>query len=217
VARKCNLGPFFNYTSDLFQIKVSHLYNPFSMEFTHILHIPMVSNANLLDLFKILPLPIHFNFTVNISITPDVGQASLLTIRHSKSIQLTPAQIYTHASTSETPSFAKEVETSLKRSCLGTLYLANAKMNLTARKFKVTEAREKIFELVENTWAIYSIGTINQSTQTRCALPKKTIKLCQIKSGDPVSIYPRCYIQTMDHVILANISEMVEIQVKTIN
>ncbi len=185
------------------------MYNPFSMEFTHLLHIPMVSNANLLDLFKILPLPIHFNFTVNIYITPDVGQASLLTIRHSKSIQLTPAQIYTHASTS----FAREVETSLKGSCLGTLYLANAKMNLTARKLKVTEAREKIFELAENTWAICSIGTINQSTQTWCAVPKKTIKLCQIKSGDPVSIYPRCYIQTMDHVILANISEMVEIQV----
>jgi hypothetical protein len=99
-----------------------------------------------------LPLPIHFNFTVNISITPDVGQASLLTIRHSKSFQLTPAQIYTHASTSETSSFAREGETSLKRSCLGALYLANAKMNLTASNFKLIEAREKIFELAENTW-----------------------------------------------------------------
>jgi hypothetical protein len=162
-------------------------------------------------------LPIHFNFTVNISITPDVGQANLLTIRHSKSFQLTPAQIYTHGSTSETPSFAREVETSLKRSCLGALCLTNAKMNQTASKFKVTEAREKIFELAENTWAIYLIGTINQSTQTRCAVPKKTIKLCQIKTGDPISIDPRCCIQTMDHVILANISEMVEIQVKTID
>jgi hypothetical protein len=93
-----------NYTSDLFQIEVSHLYNPVTMEFTLILHIPMVSNTNLLDLYEFLPLPIHFNFSAKVSITPVVSQSNLLASGHLKS----PVQTFTLASASETPSFAKE-------------------------------------------------------------------------------------------------------------
>jgi hypothetical protein len=87
VAHKHNMMPFLNYVSDLFQIEVSHLYNPVTMEFTLILHIPMVSTANLLDLYEFLPLPIHFNFSAYVFITPDVSQSNLLAIRHSKSFQ----------------------------------------------------------------------------------------------------------------------------------
>jgi hypothetical protein len=87
VAKKKNLVPFVTFNSDLFQIKVSHLYTPATNEFTLIQHIPMVANLNLLDLYEFLPLPIHFNFVSNISITPDVGQTNLLAIRHSQSFQ----------------------------------------------------------------------------------------------------------------------------------
>jgi hypothetical protein len=52
VAQKCNLIPFVNNALDLFQTEVSHLYNPVTKEFTLILHTPMVSNANFLDLFE---------------------------------------------------------------------------------------------------------------------------------------------------------------------
>ncbi len=45
--------------SDLFQIEVSHLYNPAKNEFTLILHVPMVANSNLLNLYEFLPLPIQ--------------------------------------------------------------------------------------------------------------------------------------------------------------
>jgi hypothetical protein len=76
-----------NYASDLFQVEVSHLYNPKVLQFMLIIHIPLVSNANLLELYEFLPLPIHFNFSANISITPDVGQNNLLAIGHSKSFQ----------------------------------------------------------------------------------------------------------------------------------
>jgi hypothetical protein len=40
----------------------------------------MVTNSNLLNLYEFLPLPIHFDFAANISITPDVGQTNLLAI-----------------------------------------------------------------------------------------------------------------------------------------
>jgi hypothetical protein len=109
VAKKRNMVSFVNYASDLFQVEVSHLYDPNTLQFTFtFVHILLVSNANLLELYEFLPLPIHFNFSANILITPDVGQNNLLAIGHSKSFQLSPALICIHASTSETPSFARE-------------------------------------------------------------------------------------------------------------
>jgi hypothetical protein len=50
VAKRGNLVSFVNYASDLFQVEVSHLYNPKTLEFMLIVYIPLVSNANLLEL-----------------------------------------------------------------------------------------------------------------------------------------------------------------------
>jgi hypothetical protein len=87
-----------------------------------------------------------------------------------------------------------------EKSCLGSLYLANAEAIQTTCKFKVAEASEQIFELAENTWAVYSTGTRHaRSTQ------------------DIWSVGPGCYIWTMDHVISADESEMIEIQKKTMD
>ncbi len=43
---------FVNYASDLSQVVVSHLYDPKTLQFTLIMHIPLVSNANLLELYE---------------------------------------------------------------------------------------------------------------------------------------------------------------------
>ncbi len=51
VAKKRNMVSFVNYASDLFQVEVSHLYDPNTLQFTLIVHIPLVSNANLLELY----------------------------------------------------------------------------------------------------------------------------------------------------------------------
>ncbi len=61
---------FINYALDLLQVEVSHLYDPKTLQFTLIMHIPLISNANLLKLYEFLTLPIHFNFSANVSVTP---------------------------------------------------------------------------------------------------------------------------------------------------
>jgi hypothetical protein len=81
-------------------------------------------------------------------------------------------------------------------------------------RFKIAEAREKIFELSENTWAIYSIGTI--STNQVCPADNDITPM-QIQSGDMIKIKPGCYVRTMDHVIWADESEMIEIAIKTMD
>jgi hypothetical protein len=108
----------------------------------------------------------------------------------------------------------KVMETSLKKSCLGSLYQANAEAIQNTCKFKVAEASERIFELAENTWAVYSTGTIN--TNQVCQA-RNTIQTRQINSGDTVTVEPGCYIRTIDHVISADESETIEIQKKTMD
>ena len=92
--------------------------------------------------------------------------------------------------------------------------MANSEAIQNSCKFKIAEASEKIFELAENTWAVYSIGTIN--TNQVCQA-RNSIQTRQINSGDTVTIEPGCYIRTMDHVISADESETIEIQRKTMD
>jgi hypothetical protein len=106
------------------------------------------------------------------------------------------------------------METSLKMSCLGSLYLANADSIQNTCKFQVPEASEQIFELAENTWAVFSTGTINTN---KVCQAQNTIQTCQVNSGDTITVEPGCYIRTMDHVISADKSETIEIQKKTMD
>jgi hypothetical protein len=164
----------------------------------------MVANSNLLNLYEFLSLPIHFNFASNISTTPDVGQTNLLAIGHSQNFQ-TISSADLHACLQLGDTFfckgRKVMETSLKRSCLGALYMANLESIQNHCRFKIAEAREKIFELSENTWAVYSVGTIN--TNEVCPADNN-ITAIQIQSGDTIHIKPGCYVRTMDHVISAD-------------
>jgi hypothetical protein len=106
------------------------------------------------------------------------------------------------------------METSLKMSCLGSLYLANAEAIQNTCNFKVAAASERIFEFAENTWAVYSTGTIN--TNQVCQA-RNMIQTHQMNSGDTVTVEPGCYIRTMDQVISADESETIEMQKKTMD
>jgi hypothetical protein len=92
--------------------------------------------------------------------------------------------------------------------------MANSQSIQTHCRFKIAEAREKIFELSENTWAVYSIGTI--STNQVCPAANDVTAM-QIQSGDTIKIKPGCYVRTMDHVISADESETIDIAIKTMD
>jgi hypothetical protein len=92
--------------------------------------------------------------------------------------------------------------------------MANSNSIQNHCRFKIAEAREKFFELSENTWAVYSIGTI--STNEVCPAANDVTAM-QIQSGDTIRIRPGCYVRTMDHVISADESETIEIAIKTMD
>jgi hypothetical protein len=150
----------------------------------------MVSNSNLLNLYEFLPLPIHFNFATNISITPDIGPTNLITIGHPQSFQTissTDLHACLHLGDTLFCKGRKVMETSLKRSCLSAFYMANSQSIQTHCRFKIGEARKKIFKLSENTWAVFSVGTI--STNKVCPAANEVTKM-QIQSGDTIWIKP---------------------------
>lgn len=72
VSKKSKLFSFINEPSDLFLIKTLYIYRPDKNTFVLILHMPLVSPHNLIPLYEFLPLPVHFNFSSNVSITFDL-------------------------------------------------------------------------------------------------------------------------------------------------
>jgi hypothetical protein len=70
------------------------------------------------------------------------------------------------------------------------------------------DTREKFFSLGNNTWLLYSIGTI----ATNYVCPKAgTLSPLMIKSGQSIAVTPGRHIPTMDHIITADEIEQVKI------
>ncbi len=95
--------------------------------------------------------------------------------------------------------------------------MANSNSIQNHCRFKIAEAREKIFKLSENTWAVYSIGTISTISTNQVCPAANDVTAMQIQSGDTIKIKPECYVRTMDHVISADESETIEIAIKTMD
>jgi hypothetical protein len=101
--------------------------------------------------------------------------------------------------------------TDLTKTCLGTLYFADAKNIQDRCKFSIGRAQEKIFRLDSNTYVVYSLGKIN--TNHVCPKPK-SISAVQISLGQTIQVNPSCYIRTMDHIITTDDSEEIKIHSK---
>jgi hypothetical protein len=142
--------------------------------------------------YEFLPLPIHINFASNISFTPDIGATNLLAISHSKSFR-TISSSDLHSCLHLRDTFfckgRKVMETSLKRSYIRALYLANPDAIQSNCWFRIAEATEKMFKLLENTWTMYSMGSINMN---EVCPTMNNIMVMQIQSGDTVRVSPRC-------------------------
>jgi hypothetical protein len=192
-------------------VETSYIYKPHEKTFVLVLHVPLVTPHNLMPLYEFIPLPVHFYFSGNVSITPEVGVTNIIAVGHSQSYQLlSSTDLQSCNKMGETYFFKGRnvLLTDLTKTSLGALYLAD-KTNIQSRfKFSIRGAQEKIFRLDSNTYVVYSIGKI--STNHVC--PKvKTILAVQISSGQTVRINPSCYIRTMDHIITADDSEEIEI------
>ncbi len=80
VAAKSEHFSFLNEPSDLFLVENSYIYCLDKNTFVLILHVPLVLPHNLMPLYEFLPLPVHFNFSSNVSVTLEVGINNMIAL-----------------------------------------------------------------------------------------------------------------------------------------
>jgi hypothetical protein len=144
-------------------VETSYIYKPDEKTFVLVLHVPLVTPHNLMPLYEFIPLPVHFNFSDNVSVTPEVG-STMIAVGHPQSYQLLSSTDLHSCNKMGENYFCKGrnvLLTDLTKTCLGTLYLAYAR-NIQGRcKFSIRGAQDKIFRLDSNTYVVYSLGKIN--------------------------------------------------------
>jgi hypothetical protein len=79
---------FVHQPSDLFLVETSYINKLDEKTFVLVLHVPLVTLHNLMPLYEFIPIPVHFNFSGNVSVTPEVGSTNMITVGHSQSYQL---------------------------------------------------------------------------------------------------------------------------------
>jgi hypothetical protein len=88
IADNSELLSFVHQPSDLFLVENSYVYRPEDNTFILVLHVPLVATHNLMPLYELIPIPVHFNFSCNVSFTPEVGADNMITVGHSQSYQI---------------------------------------------------------------------------------------------------------------------------------
>jgi hypothetical protein len=147
----------------------------------------------------------------NISVIPDIGATKLITIGHSKALEMLFSSDLASCKHFGTTFFCQGrtiLKTNFVKDSLGSLYLATTTLINDNCKFRIPDTREKIFNLGNNTWLVYSVGMI--ATKDVCPKARHFSPLT-IKSGQTVTVNAGCHISTMDHIITADETEDVKI------
>jgi hypothetical protein len=198
---------FIHQPSDLYKLKTSFIHHPEEQTVILILYVPFVEAENLLPRYEFISLPIYFNFSWNISVIPDVGKSNLIAIGNTEAFQTLSTSDLANCKRLGQTFLCKGrsvLQTNIVQDCLGSIYLGSATLIKANSKFCIDSTREKIYSLGNNTWVVYSIGTI--ATNQVC--PKAgTLSPLTIKSGQSVTVSHGCHIPTMDHMISADNAE----------
>jgi hypothetical protein len=202
---------FIHQPSDLYKLEMSFIHRPEEHTIILILHVPYVETENLLPLYEFISLPIYFNFSSNVSVILDVGKQDLIAIGNTEAFQTLSSSDLANCKCLGKTFFCEGrsvLQTNIVNDCLGSLYLGNSTLIKNNCKFRINSTREKIYRLGNNTWLVYSIGTI--ATNQVC--PKtNTLSPITIKSGHSITVQAGCNIPTMDHLISEDNLEETEI------
>jgi hypothetical protein len=212
IATNNHYHQFVHEPADLYKLEVSFIHRPEDYTIILILHVPFGEAEHLLPLYEFVALPIHFNFSANISVVPDVGQADLIAMGDTETFQTLSSSDLARCKRLRQTFFCEGstiLKTNMVNDCLGSLFLASSTLIKANCKFRISNTRENFFSLGNNTWLVYSVGTI--ATNQVCPKAKTTSPLT-ITSGQTLSVQPGCHIPTMDHIITADDSDDFEIR-----
>jgi hypothetical protein len=127
IAANNHFHKFVHVPADLYKLEVSFIHQPEDYTIILILHVPFVEAEHLLPLYEFVSLPIHFNFSANISVVPDVGRADLIAIRDTETFQTLSSSDLAGCQRLGQKFFCEGstvLKTNLVKDCLGSLFLA---------------------------------------------------------------------------------------------
>ncbi len=202
---------FIHEPVDLYKLDISFIHHMEEQMVIIILHAPFAEAKNLLLLYKIASLPVHFNFLPKFSLVLEVGKLDLITIGNTRPFQTLSSSDLANCRCLDATFFwegGTVLKPNIVHNCLGSLFLASATLIKANCKFRIVDTRGKIFSLGNNTWLVYSVGTI--ATNHVCPKTRSSSPLT-ISWGQEVTVKPGCHIPTMDHIIMADKSEELEV------
>ena len=129
IASKNKYHKFVHEPADLYDLQVSFIHRPEEHTIILILHVPFVEADHLLTLYKFVLLPIHFNFSANISIVPEVDRADLIAIGDTNSFQTLPSSDLANCKRQGHTFFCESrtvLKTNIMHDCMGSLFLASS-------------------------------------------------------------------------------------------
>ncbi len=151
IANKNHFHKFIHEPADLYKLEVSFIHRPEDQTIILILHVPFVEAEQLLPLNEFVSLPIHFNFSANISVMPDVGRADLIAIGDTETFQTLSSSDLVGCRRLGQTFFCEGhpvLKTNLVHDCLGSLFLGTATLIKAKCKFRISDTRERFLALV---------------------------------------------------------------------
>jgi len=208
-ASKNNYISFVTKTTDLFQIPLSYVYQPGNKTISLLLHVPFVKAEYILNLNQYLPFPLSHNLSPNHSLTPAVGQYDILAYSGFETFKILSQSDLASCLKMGDTYFCKgrnDLRTDITETCLGSLYLQQAKGIQKNCKFEINPAKEQVFKLAFNKWAIAT-----QKQYTTHQVCGKNRKPMTIGPGATISLEPGCKVRLQSHILTADTYEETEI------
>jgi len=191
--------------TDLFQIPLSYVYQPNYKTIALLLHVPLIKQEYLLNLNQYLAFPLTHNLSPNHSLTPSVGQNDVLAYSGFDTFKILSQSDLASCDKMGETYFCmgrNDLRTDITKTCLGCLYLRQGKGIPKNCKFEISAAKEQVFRLAHNKWAI---ATQKQfTTHQVCGKDRKPVT---VGPGTTITLEPGCKIQLQSHIMTADIFE----------
>jgi hypothetical protein len=198
-----------NQPSDLFQIDTSYLHGNKTVSL--ILHEPMVSEENKLNLLQFIPFPLSQSLGANTTVTPKVYKDLIAVGKHHQYKIL--GQTDLAACTKLGQNFHCEgrsiFRTDIEDSCLGALNLHNLPGTLKHCHFKLGETREHVFQTGPSQWLVLAPETFSLVLQ--CEKSHVTIFVKPISS---ITVNPGCKLYLKSHVIQPDTNQRSKFEIR---
>ena len=196
---------YVNKVTDLFQIPLSYVWQPNNKTLALLLHVPLVKEEYLLNMNQYLPFPLTQTLSNNHSLTPSVGQNDILAYSGFETYKILSQSDLASCNKMGDTYFCKgrnDLRTDITNTCLGSLYLQQGKGIQKNCKFEITAAKEQVFRLAHNKWAIAT-----QKQFTTHQVCGKTRKPVTVGPGTTITLDPGCKIRLQSHILTADTLE----------